>query len=165
MLIGIISDTHDHVEHIKKAVKRFKSLKTDIVIHAGDFCSPFTIPLFKGLNLHGVFGNNDGDHFRILNKAAESNVNIHGEFGSFEINERKIAVYHGTISEITEALVMSGNYDLVISGHTHEPHVIVRKKSIWVNPGTAHGFSAEPTIAIYDTVMNSAEIIQLNESE
>jgi len=161
MLIGILSDTHDHVEHIKKAVKKFKELKTDVVFHAGDFCSPFTIPLFKGLKVHAVFGNNDGDHYRLLSKANEGKVEIHGEFASFEINERKIALYHGTIPEITEALVMSGNYDLVISGHTHEPHVIVRKKSIWLNPGSANGFDGEATVAVYDTIVNSAEIITL----
>lgn len=51
MLLGICSDTHDHVDHIRKAVKLFKEERVEKVIHAGDYCSPITIPLFDGLNL------------------------------------------------------------------------------------------------------------------
>jgi len=63
MKIGIISDTHDNLLQIKKAVDIFNQEKVDLVLHAGDFVSPFTALEFKNLNcsLKGVFGNNDGD--------------------------------------------------------------------------------------------------------
>ena len=63
MKIGIISDTHDNLPQIRKAVKVFNREKVDLVFHAGDFVSPFTALEFKNLNspLYGVFGNNDGD--------------------------------------------------------------------------------------------------------
>ncbi len=54
MLIGLISDSHDHVRNIEKAIKIFKKREVELVLHAGDFCSPFTIPPFEGLNLKGV---------------------------------------------------------------------------------------------------------------
>jgi uncharacterized protein len=55
MLIGICSDTHDHIENIRKAVRFFKEKGVDKVIHSGDYCSPFTIPLFEGLPIEGNF--------------------------------------------------------------------------------------------------------------
>lgn len=46
MKIGIISDTHDQVEKIKKAISIFNKEKVFLVYHLGDFCSPFSlIPL------------------------------------------------------------------------------------------------------------------------
>lgn len=66
MTIGLISDSHDQMPHIKKAVTVFKKEGVELVLHAGDFCSPFTIPPFDGLELKAVFGNNDGDHYLIL---------------------------------------------------------------------------------------------------
>ncbi len=49
MNIGIISDTHDNLALIKKAVTFFNGEKVDLVLHAGDFVSPFTALEFKNL--------------------------------------------------------------------------------------------------------------------
>lgn len=161
MLIGIISDTHDHVPNIQKAVQIFKERKTERVLHAGDFCSPFTIPHFKGLNITGIFGNNDGDKFLLMKKFIEIGAELSGEFYSSEIDGLKIAVYHGTYSEITQALADSGNYDVVISGHTHEKVHKMVGETIVINPGTAHGFDENATIALFETKTKEVEFIEL----
>lgn len=151
MLIGLISDTHDHVPHINKAVRLFKERKVDLVIHSGDFCSPFTIPPFEGLPLKAIFGNNDGDKYLLMEKCRDINAELLGEFFEFSADGCRLAVYHGTYPPITEALRSCGNYDVVISGHTHEA---VQKKmgdTLAINPGTAHGFGEEATIAFLDT--------------
>jgi len=61
MKIGIISDTHDNIENILKAVKEFNSRHVDIVLHAGDFVSPIAVESFAGIKLVGILGNNDTD--------------------------------------------------------------------------------------------------------
>lgn len=61
MKIGLISDTHDNIQNILKAVREFKSRCVDIVLHAGDFVSPVAIESFTGIKLVGVLGNNDTD--------------------------------------------------------------------------------------------------------
>ncbi|MCC5941444.1 MAG: metallophosphoesterase [Balneolaceae bacterium] len=162
MLIGICSDSHDHVAHIKKAVEIFKEKKVSMVIHAGDYCSPFTIPLFNGLNLHGIFGNNDGDTFLLMKKYAEINASIHGDFYSFEADSLKFAVYHGTYPEITRSLEASGRYDVVISGHTHEPSLDTIGDTISINPGSINGFENDAMIAIFNTETRSVQFIELN---
>ena len=40
MKIGIISDSHDHVDNIRRAVSVFREASVELVIHAGDIVSP-----------------------------------------------------------------------------------------------------------------------------
>lgn len=162
MKIGIISDTHDHIENTKKAIEIFKKQQVELVIHCGDFCSPFMIPLFKETNIIAVFGNNDGDIFLLSKKAEEAQVSMKGGFWETELAGKKVAVYHGTYESITQALVLSGMFDFVISGHTHS---LVKEKvgDTWkLNPGSANGFGGEATIMIADLVTEQIKVEKLN---
>lgn len=161
MNIGLISDSHDHVPHIEKAVNIFKSREVDLVLHAGDYCSPFTIPPFEGLPLKGVFGNNDGDHYLLMQKFSDIGADLAGYFFDLEVGERKIALYHGTDAAITSALRQCGNYDIVISGHTHEQVKHQVDDTLAINPGTAHGFGHTASIAVLDTATMDVEFIEL----
>lgn len=161
MNIGICSDSHDHVENIKKAVSFFKEREVERVVHAGDYCSPFTIPLFKGLDLHGIFGNNDGDKYLLMKKFNEIGATLHGDFFSFKADGVKIAVYHGTYPEITQSLELCGKFDVVISGHTHEPKLDTIEDTISINPGSVHGFDADAMVAIFNTVSRKVQFKEL----
>lgn len=161
MKIGLISDTHDHVPHIRKAMSLFRLQGIKVVLHAGDFCSPFTVPPFEGIELHAVFGNNDGDHFRLLSKMKSIGAEHHAEFVELTFDGRRIALYHGTQPAITDALVKCGTYDLVVSGHTHQAEQKTKGKTLWVNPGSAHGFEEDATIGIYNTETHSCTIAKL----
>lgn len=162
MLIGLISDTHDHIPHLKKAIQIFRQKKVDLVLHSGDYCSPFMIPHFDGLNLKGIFGNNDGDKYLLMQKFREIDAELHGDFMKVDAGGLNIAVYHGTYAEITDSLVESGRYDVVVTGHTHE---VVNKtvgKTLVINPGSANGFDGEATIGLLDTKTKSVKFVELN---
>lgn len=161
MLIGIISDTHDHVPHVEQAVEMFKQRQVDLVIHAGDYCSPFNIPPFEGLPLKGVFGNNDGDLQVLLAKFRKIDAEIGGDFLEVDLPGCFIAVYHGTHEGITNALRRCNQYDVVISGHTHETLDQKFGDTLAINPGTAHGFEDEATIAFLDTETLEPEFMEL----
>ena len=161
MLIGICSDSHDHVEHIKRAAALFKEKEVEKVIHAGDYCSPFTIPLFEGLPLHGIFGNNDGDKYMLMKKFDEIGATLHGGFFSFEADGLKIAVYHGTHAEITKSLEKSGLYDVVISGHTHKSKMETIADTISINPGSVNGFQGDALVALLDTETRQVQFKEL----
>lgn len=162
MLIGIISDTHDHVPHIKKAVAHFQEREVDLVLHAGDYCSPFTIPLFDGLPLKGIFGNNDGDKYLLMEKFNQIGADLEGDFMEVEVEGAFIAVYHGTYPGITGALRESGRYDVVISGHTHQKEAFLVNHTLAINPGSAHGFEDEATISLLNTSSKGVEFVKLN---
>ena len=161
MLIGIIADTHDHVDHIQEAVRLFKQREVDLVIHAGDYCSPFTIPLFRDLPLRGILGNNDGDLYLLMNKFSEIGADLEGEFFKLRTGDRSIAVYHGTYPEITDALYKCGNYDVVITGHTHETLNELKGNTLAINPGTANGFGDKATVALLETTSLEVEFVEL----
>ena len=63
MKIGIMSDSHDNMPAIVKAVGFFNDVGVSLVIHAGDLITPFVAkPLSElDMDLVAVFGNNDGE--------------------------------------------------------------------------------------------------------
>lgn len=159
MLIGIISDTHDNMPQIKRAVDLFNERKVGHVVHAGDFTSPFTFRILKDLScgFTGIFGNNDGDKL-LLQKMFGGRV--FNQPHIFELEGRKIVLMHE--HHIADALADSGHYDVVIYGHTHKPDIRTVKKTLVINPGEAGSWLyGKSTVAIADLVLMTTEIIPL----
>ena len=68
MKIGVMSDSHDNVPNIRKALAIFAAEGCEVLIHAGDIVAPFSVKeilTFKG-PVYGVFGNNDGEKAGIV---------------------------------------------------------------------------------------------------
>ncbi|MFW9772002.1 MAG: metallophosphoesterase [Candidatus Thorarchaeota archaeon] len=168
MKLAIISDTHDHQTNIMKAVSIINERKVDVLIHCGDYCSPFTRKWFNNLNqdikehFFGVFGNNDGDHVFLkknlgeICKFAENGHELIKEFDG-----KKVFATHMPKPETIEALAKSGNFDIVLSGHTHS---IVNKRYdndvLVVNPGEVCGYlTGKGSFALINTSKLEAEII------
>jgi len=165
MLVGLISDTHDNLPQVEKAVKRLNEEKVEVVLHAGDYTSPFVIPKFKALNcrLIGVFGNNDGDHELLKKRFSEtSNCEVRGRFTEIESEGFKIALLHGDETELQNALVNCGGFDCVVSGHTHIAVNKAKGKTLVVCPGEICGYLYnKSTLALLDTEKREAKIIEI----
>lgn len=165
MLIGLISDTHDRLPIIEKAVKRLNEANVELVLHAGDYVAPFVIPKFKDLKakLIGVFGNNDGDHELLKKRFSENkNLEIRGRFAMILVDGLKIALLHGDEEELVKALIESGGFDVVVHGHAHTAGAYRKGKTLVVNPGEVCGYlSGKSTIAVLDTIKQEAEIVEL----
>ncbi len=163
MKIGIISDTHDNVEGLKRAIEEFNKQNVDLVFHCGDWVSPFMTDECKDLNCNmvGVFGNNDGDLVRLIEKGA-GKISFEMQCAEKEVDGRKIAIYHGTSIPLLDSLLYCEKYDAVFSGHTHTVSINKYKKTLHVNPGSpSFPWKGFASVAIYDTKDNSAKIIQL----
>jgi uncharacterized protein len=165
MLIGLISDTHDNLPMVEKAVKLLNEAKVELVLHAGDYTSPFTIPKFGVLNckLIGVFGNNDGDHDLLRKRfGGTQNCEVRGDFAEVDAGVFKIALLHGDETELQNALVNCGGFDAVVSGHTHISVNKTKGKTIVVCPGEVCGYLyGKPTLALLDTEKREAKIVQI----
>lgn len=167
MKIGVISDSHDQGEMILQAVDHFNQAGVELVIHCGDWVSPFILYFFKDLKapMRGVFGNNDGDKFRHLVYVQKYNLDIQYEdrFLELELDGKKIAVFHGDYSGLVDALVTCGKYDLVCHGHTHLRVNEKWGKTLSLNPGSLMKVTAPSvkgaSIAIYDTESHLASHI------
>ncbi len=165
MLIGIISDTHDNLPFIEKAINLLNNEKTNLVLHAGDYTSPFVIPKFKALNcrLIGVFGNNDGDHELLRKRVEETgNCEIRGRFAEVDADGFKIALLHGDETDLLNALTSRECFDAVVYGHAHVTVTKNKGKTLIVSPGELCGYlTGKSTLALLDTVKREAKIIEL----
>jgi len=165
MLIGAISDTHDNLPQVEKAVKYLNDQKVALVLHAGDYVAGFVIPKFKQLNckLIGVFGNNDGDHELLKKRFSETaNCTIHDQFATVTVDCFRIALLHGEETELLNAIVNGGYFDAVIHGHSHNRSVEKMGKTLVINPGELCGYlTGKSTLALLDTFKNEAKIIEL----
>lgn len=179
MKIGILSDTHDHLENLARAMQILNARGVGLVLHLGDWVAPF-VPLFLVKTapeplrcpLKGIFGNNDGDYFLFLRVLASQQLDVEIEKTvlSLEQDGRKLLCYHGTEPPITEALVACGQYDAVFSGHTHGALVRRVGATLHVNPGSLAGIrgglpGGPATFALYDTTTNDAEILDLSTAQ
>ena len=159
MLIGIISDTHDHLDAMAKAVTKLNELKVELVIHCGDFISPFVVRELGKLNckLIGVFGNNDGDKYTLTEKFSGLGFELHDGPHTLEIEGLRFLVLHGYRSpemtiNIAHKLAETGKYDVVAYGHTHRPEQQKIGETLVLNPGEVCGYlSHVSTIMVLDT--------------
>jgi uncharacterized protein len=166
MRVAILSDIHDHVWNLASALDLIRD--ADAMICCGDLCSPFVVhQLGRGFGgpIHVVFGNNDGDLFRITaNARGYSQIQLHGEWFRGEFEGRKVAANH--YDNIARPVAASGEFDLVCFGHNHVFEITRAGKTLAVNPGSIMGatFAAdgtrtdvEPTFIVYDTTTGDAE--------
>jgi putative phosphoesterase len=162
LLIGIISDTHDNLPVIEKAVSLLNQEKVDLVLHAGDYTSPFVIPKFKSLDckLIGVFGNNDGDHEFLKRRFDEtSNCEVRGRFAEVDANGFKIALLHGDEAELLNALLNRDCFDALVYGHRHEIAQSQNGKMLVVSPGELCGYlTGKSTMAFLDTAKKEVKV-------
>ncbi len=170
MKIAVISDTRDHRDNILRAVSIMNERKVDALIHCGDYVSPFVTKWFDKLNdtikknFHGVFGNNDGEITFLREVLGQiCNFTKNGLEHVLEIGGKKIFVAHFPRPETIEALAVSSNFDIILSGHTHK--IVNEKKEngvLVINPGEACGYlTNKATFAIIDTDRMISEIIEL----
>ena len=166
MLVGIISDSHDNVPMIRRAVEHFNSAGCELVIHAGDLVAPFAIAVLKELNcpFKAIYGNNDGEKVGLKMKAATVGGSIEEPPLVIQAGGVRILVIHDCSDWKTEADKNSA--DVVIFGHTHDLVIERPERShspVGINPGECGGWlTGSYTVAILDTDSLEVEIIDLN---
>ncbi|RMH79051.1 MAG: metallophosphoesterase [Calditrichaeota bacterium] len=152
MRVAIISDIHDHREKLRRALQ--KAQDAEVLICCGDLCSPFIIrDLGEGFSgpIHIVFGNNDGDLFRISQAASSfSHIHLHGEAAELELGGKRFAVSH--FDNIGRMFAHSEAYDVVCYGHNHQYEVSREGRTLKINPGEIMGeLTGASTFVMYDT--------------
>ena len=163
MIIGIISDTHDRLPLIEKAVARLKEERVKLVLHAGDYVSAFTAKPYADLDVPmiGVFGNNCAETDRLKEVYAEVGADLRGYFTEVEAGGLKIALTHGHLkSQVDKA--KNGDYNVVVQGHWHRPSVKKENDRLFINPGEVCGYlTGTCSVAFLDTEKRFAWINEI----
>jgi uncharacterized protein len=163
--IGILSDTHDRLSMIAKAVTWCNDEEVDLVLHAGDYIAPFVIDTLAGLHapMVGVFGNNDGDRDMLLQKCNDrKGLEIRGDFAEITAGDMVIALLHGHQKERLASVLGGGKYAVVVHGHSHRSTLSRDGGTLLVNPGAVSGYlTGRCTVALLETEGMAVEIVDL----
>jgi len=163
MKIGIISDSHDHLENLRRVLDRLRQESVEAVLHCGDFCAPFVLHELDdlGVPVHGVFGNVDGDRHLMTRIALTEleHVQLHGEVAELELGGWRIGANHFPV--LAEGLASTGRFDLVAFGHTHQADSRTIGTCRLLNPGEIMGRLGPPSLAVADTESGNVELITL----
>jgi putative phosphoesterase len=120
--VGLISDTHGLLR--PAAVDFLRG--SDHIVHAGDIGDPMVLEALRALApVTAVRGNNDNGPW--AQKIAETEV--------LRVGDVFIYVVHD-LAELDVDPTAAG-FQVVVSGHSHQPRVSERDGVLYVNPGSA----------------------------
>jgi len=160
-MIGILADSHDNVNAIKRAVELFRDAGCRLILHAGDVIAPFAARELEkaGCPVRAVFGNCDGERDG-LRWVFNPLGGIYEEPHIFEyLGERYLLTHR---HEKIAALLKKYSPRVLIYGHTHQPESRVEGGTLIINPGEAGGWlSGRSTAAILDPETREVELISL----
>ena len=169
MKICILSDIHDNVWNLSKALRMGELKDTDAMLFCGDLCAPFIIKLLGqaySKPIHIVFGNNDGDGAAIIANAENfTNIHIHGEYFRGEFEGKTFAMNH--YPDKSRAIAETGAYDVVCYGHNHTIAEERIGDTLLLNPGAIMGYHGgrlediSPTFVILDTASLEIQVVSL----
>lgn len=163
MKIGVMSDSHDNLANVRKAMDVFLSRQIEVLLHCGDFCSPFVMAELSrlrhaGVRMQAVLGNNDGDPV-LLSKKGEGFCEFSDFVVKTELDGRRIVLMH--YPDLAEDLFRANLFDLVLYGHNHKARLEGGERKL-LNPGTCSGAMAEfASVAVVDTRDMDAEIVRI----
>jgi putative phosphoesterase len=167
MRVGLLADTHDRLPAVAELIRRFAERDVTLVMHAGDYCAPFSLAPFReaSMPLLGVFGRNDGDREGLV--AASSTLPAGGELfespHSFEIAGRSVLLVHDVGDVPARSLEA---HAIVVHGCAHQAEMHVRGSTLLVNPGEGCGWlHGAPGGAILDLAARTVEFVTLTEAQ
>lgn len=159
-LVAIISDTHEDIRMISRAIRAIQERKPALVIHCGDIISPPVVERFQGLPMRFVFGNNDGERSGLKKKCEELHFAPIEDTAVFDFAGRKFFVNHGTRMSVIDEAVSKQEYDYVLHGHTHQRREEVVEKTKIINPGALFA-ALEFSIAFLEAKTGKLEFVEI----
>ncbi|MBV6520836.1 MAG: hypothetical protein MNPFHGCM_00954 [Gemmatimonadaceae bacterium] len=164
MRVGLMSDSHDRLPAIDALLREMMSKGVSLVLHCGDYVSPFSLLPFleHNLALAGVFGRNDGDHEGLRAVAARGvGIELLESPHSMEVGGQRLLLVHD-LGDMSQHSVEQ--HSVVIHGFTHREEMKTRGDTLIVNPGEACGWlHGAPSAAILDLESREVEFIRLSE--
>ena len=163
MKIGILSDTHNNTENLKRALTIFRREGVETLIHCGDMTTAKTAVHLAGFTLVYVHGNMDANPIAIRRALFELNPSsvAANHFSGELIPGVRVAATHSHIPGKLDSLIRDG-YNYVFHGHTHRRRDEIIGPTRVINPGALGGAQHEPrSICILDLKTGQSRFINL----
>ncbi|MBN1876322.1 MAG: YfcE family phosphodiesterase [Anaerolineae bacterium] len=161
MRIGLLSDTHNHRDHVKSALSEFHNCQVTTLLHAGDVTQPVILKMLQGFDVWIARGNMDYNP-DLLTVAEE----LFGK-GRMRLVHTltfagvRVALTHGDTLDLHK-IIHSGIYHYVIHGHSHIPKFEQVGETWVINPGALGNTRwRTATCAILDLVKGDLEWVEV----
>ncbi len=136
--LGVVSDTHGHVENTRQAVRMLESLEVDRLLHCGDIGTPEIVEMLAPWPTDYVLGNCDYNGAELASAIAAAGQTFHDQFAELEIAGRRIVLLHSHDRRKFRELTESGEWDLVCYGHSHIASIDRHGETLVLNPGALY---------------------------
>jgi uncharacterized protein len=165
MKLGVLSDTHNNLGSLHRALQQFREEGVSQLLHCGDMTDMLTARQLAEFNVIYVNGNMDDSPEAVshtvwtLNPANE----IPGDVYAGEIGGVRVAATHGHLAGKLDNLIRSRRYKYVFHGHTHRRRDEMSAKTRIINPGALGGARHEPrSICIVDLDNDDVRFIKVS---
>lgn len=160
MKIGILSDSHSHLERTRAAVEILRDNGADVLVHCGDLATTEIVAECAVLPFFFVFGNHDADNVPALRMAAVEHKATCLEWaGEFSVDNKRVGVAHGHLTMDLQPLLNSSP-DYLLSGHSHQAHDRMSGTTRRINPGALYR-AKNFTVAILDVDADDVEFLEV----
>ena len=158
MRLGILSDSHDELDRVRRAVEMLQAAGAETIVHCGDLTGPEILAACAVLPCYFVFGNHDCDRAAELRSAAEQLQAVClGWGGEVTLAGKRVAVVHGHLRSDLRPLV-EAEPDYLLFGHFHMPGELQIGPTRRINPGALHR-ADEYTVAVLDLAVDAVEFL------
>ncbi|MFN2107792.1 MAG: metallophosphoesterase family protein [Candidatus Promineifilaceae bacterium] len=146
MKLGILSDTHNDIPNLLKALRIFNNEGIQQLLHCGDMADMLTAKQMAGFDVIYVNGNSDRSAAAVSHVVWTLNPRneIPGDVYEGELGGVKIAAAHGHQPSKLKRLIDSRRFRYVFHGHTHRQRDERIGKTRVINPGALGGARYEP---------------------
>ena len=164
MILGILSDTHNHLAAARRALAALADAGAEGIVHCGDVGDDVMDLLSaecleRGVPAWVALGNCDGWGDATF-RGRPAGIEGFGRQVHFEAGGKACAVLHGDDLRALWQLSNSGKLDYVFTGHTHRPELERAGNTVVLNPGSpARPRNGLATVAVLDTGTGEAKWI------
>ena len=156
MKIAVISDIHDNLVNLDKALRIIKREKVETIICCGDVTTVETLErLRQGFSGEIFLVTGNMEIYDESEARQIEGINFLGKFGVVQLADHNFGACHEPF--YIERLLASRpdvDFDIIFYGHTHKPWLeekVVRGRSVRLaNPGTLGGVFQKASFAVYD---------------
>lgn len=135
MKLGILSDSHDNLPMIERALSEFRARGVERIIHCGDITAPKAVYPFAGWTVDFTLGNCDWSPESLECAVREIGGTMHPGFGELSADGKRIAWTHSHDARLFDRLESGGEYDFLFYGHTHVAAERQTGRTRVINPG------------------------------
>lgn len=165
MKLGVLSDTHNNIGNLLKALKLFDEEEVKKLLHCGDMADMLTARQMSKFDLIYVNGNSDNSAEAVNHTLWTLNPHNKTPGDTYEgkLGGVRIAATHGHLSGKLNGLIRSRRYKYVFHGHTHRRRDEMIARTRVINPGALGGARYEPrTICIVDLDSDDVRFITVS---